>query len=238
MVIVRYTQEGLDGHLKEFEDFLGIDQGLQPRTVSEHLRFVRAFHRSNLPLSKGGARAFLAWYNQNPTSKANAIKALRRYFRDFLCQGSVIEGFKIPKNQPSLLILPSKEWLGKFHDCLDLEHQVIFLVLASSGLRRGEVLSLTRRQVDLQKRILTPGIHSGQTKRNWYGFFNEEAKERLDEFLATRKDRKEKLSPPWMPGFKKVWVKASGRLRAKSPPRRSASGSRTRWQPWGSRTGS
>jgi len=34
---------------------------------------------------------------------------------------------------------------------------------------------------------------------------------RLEEYLAARGDRKEKLFPVWMPGFKKVWKEAAER---------------------------
>jgi integrase len=170
---------------------------------------VRAFLGSGLPHTREGVRAFLLRYAQSPASKANAIKALRRHFRDFLGQGQAVEGFKIPKTEPSMMILPSKEELKGFHDALGLKHQALFLLLASSGIRKGEALSLEAGQVDLEKQVLIPNAHAGSTKRNWYGFFNEEAKGRLEEYLASRKGGKRKLFPMWMPGFKREWARAS-----------------------------
>ncbi len=73
--------------------------------------------------------------------------------------------------------------------------------------------------MDLERRVLVPRTHTGATKHNWYGFFNSEAKERLEEYLASRKDRKEKLFPMWMPGFKKAWARASERSGAKVTPK-------------------
>jgi integrase len=166
--------------------------------------------------------AFLLRYAQSPASKANAIKALRRHFRDFRGQGQTIEGFKIPKTEPSMMILPSKEELKGFHDFLGLKHQALFLLLASSGIRKGEVLFLEAGQVDLEKQVLIPNAHAGRTKRNWYGFFNEEAKGRLEDYLASRKGGKRKLFPMWMPGFKREWARASeesgGQGHSQSPP--------------------
>ncbi|MBC7120580.1 MAG: hypothetical protein H5T33_03235 [Candidatus Methanosuratus sp.] len=136
--IVRYNGEGLDGHLKEFKDFLSIDPGIQPRTVSEHLRVVRAFHRSDLPLSRGGCRAFLAGYSGTSASKANTIKALRKYFRDFL--GASDNEWNQDTEAPFLPNNPTiKGGAGKVSLLPPLKHQAIFLVLASSGLSKSEV---------------------------------------------------------------------------------------------------
>ena len=50
---------------------------------------------------------------------------------------------------------------------------------ASSGLRKNEIISLKLEDLDLDKRMIIPAIHTGYTKRSWIGFFNEEAKDVL-----------------------------------------------------------
>ncbi len=148
--MVRY-----DG-LEDFRAFLEVDLNQKPATVREHLRYVRRFLEGTFPETKEGIRSFLLQYSDRPPSKSNAIKALRRYFRDFLGKPGVVEGFRIPAGRPSLLQLPSKAQLGAFHGALPLKHQAVFLLLASSGLRKGEVLSLSRGAGGLGKEGLGP----------------------------------------------------------------------------------
>ena len=56
------------------------------------------------------------------------------------------------------------------------------LFLASSGLRRGEVLSLKESDVNRKLRSLIPSCHCGQTKQSGITFYNKEAEKCLIEY--------------------------------------------------------
>lgn len=59
-----------------------------------------------------------------------------------------------------------------FYDVLPDKYKVIFLMLASSGLRVSELFNA---DIDKNKRMLIPQSHEGNTKRSWVSFYNEEA---------------------------------------------------------------
>jgi integrase len=70
-----------------------------------------------------------------------------------------------------------------FYDALpNLKYKAMFLLIASSGLRKGEVLSLKVSDLDFENRMVRV-LHSSRTKRSWISFFNEEAKKALLKYI-------------------------------------------------------
>jgi integrase len=66
----------------------------------------------------------------------------------------------------------SKSELQYFYKAIESDiEKAKFLLYASSGRRRMEVLTLTRDQVDLKRRVMMPSNDS-KTKHTWHSFFN------------------------------------------------------------------
>jgi integrase len=92
----------------------------------------------------------------------------------------MIKNFKFPKHTIKPKILPSKEQLKTFFDALPSQkYKIIFLMLASSGLRISELLSA---KIDRNNRMLIPESHNGGTKKAWLSFYNDETKSLLNEY--------------------------------------------------------
>ena len=181
-----YSEDRL---LEGFAEFLRVDLRLQPRSVKNHVSNAREFMRFvNKPLDQISAedvRAYLKTrVDGNIYTYANKVKTLRRLLGSYLGYGWV-RGFKIPKGYFKPKILPSREELKRFYYGLpEGRFRALFLVLASSGLRLGEVLSLTRGDVDLERRLILPKPHQGVSKRSWVACINEEAAEALRRYLS------------------------------------------------------
>ena len=60
-----------------------------------------------------------------------------------------------------------------------LKYKIIFLALASSGLRISELLNAT---IDPDKRMIIPQSHEGGTKKSWVTFYNEETANLLESY--------------------------------------------------------
>ncbi|MCP8310725.1 MAG: site-specific integrase [Candidatus Methylarchaceae archaeon HK01B] len=91
--------------------------------------------------------------------------------------------FKFPPKDFIPKRLATKEELKVFYDALPcLRSKAIFLMLATSGLRKGEVLSLRIKDVDLERSMIIPHVHEGVSKHSWVSFFNEEAEEAIRAF--------------------------------------------------------
>jgi len=109
----------------------------------------------------------------------------------------VVESFKFPKRTYSPKTVPSKEDLGRFFDALENDRdRAIFLMYATSGLRRNELLTLVVDEVDLENRTIIPkNAHNGTTKNTWATCFNIEAQTLLRQYLSNRQTNDKRLFP-------------------------------------------
>jgi len=170
--------------IEDYEKFAQEELKLDEKTITNHLSTISRF----LTYSKGiinidSVKEFLD-SNDSLSWKSNQIKALRKYIRDFLKLGNWIEEFKFSKSNAKIRTIPTDEDLMKFLQLLPKQTQVIALVLVTSGLRIGEVLSL--RFVDIANElnmIDVSKIHEGDTKHSWLSFVTQQTIEILYEYL-------------------------------------------------------
>ncbi|MEM2522879.1 MAG: tyrosine-type recombinase/integrase [Candidatus Bathyarchaeia archaeon] len=192
-----------------------VDLQLAKSTVKLHREFVQRFLRwlDDKPLTREALRQFLSQFNGKSTSTyANALKALKVFFRDFLGMPELVESFRFPKQTFKPKNIPSGEQLRRFYEALATPRdKALFLFYASTGLRRREALELTLDDVDFEKRMVKPKPHNGKTKRVWVTFFNEECASMLKAYLAKRvgkAKKSEKLFPMSKACERTLWHKA------------------------------
>jgi integrase/recombinase XerD len=206
---------GLEGSLSAFFDFCRVDLSLAEATAKEYKRKIRRFfqavNKAAESVTAEDVRSYLKpLADGNANSYGNALKPLKAFFRDLMKMPEAVESFKFRKIALAPVIIPSKERLQKFFETLRTPTaRALFLTYASSGLRKMELLSLRKEDVDWEKRMLVPKNHSGETKRSWVAFFNWEAEQALKEYLATRKDDSQKLFRISSHNFIDVWKHAS-----------------------------
>jgi len=171
--------------LSEFEQACQIDYRLRPLTIQEHLRHARkllAFlDKHPLHATRPELRQFLML---NPA--INAVKAVRVLYGKFL-ESDFAKCFKIPQSVPRVIIVPTREQLTQTYERLKtLEMKAAFLMFASSGLRRHELMELIPLRIDMEKGMVMPSSDPSQTKLQWVTFFNFEAKILLQELLRAK----------------------------------------------------
>jgi integrase/recombinase XerD len=185
---------GCEEILRDFEGFCHIDRQLGDRTARGHVwqmgRLLDALRKDPRIATRDDLRSHLAGFEgKAPATYANALKSLKVFFRDYLGRAEVVQTLRFPKKEFKPKQVPSRADLQRFYVELDsTRDRALFLLYATSGLRKNEVLSLHREDVDLQKRMIIPRKRATRMKRAWISFFNEEAKEALVEYLETRTD--------------------------------------------------
>ena len=200
-----------DGLLLRFYDFCRVDLRLADNTAKEYRRHMRRFlETAKKPAGSVRAediRGFLKpLTNGSANTYGNALKPLKKFFRDFMKMPEVVESFKFRKIPLAPVIIPSKEQLQKFYGSLRTPiSKALFLTYASSGLRKMELLLLKKEDIDWEKRMIVPKNHFGVTKKSWITFFNGEAEQALKEYLATRRDDSSKLFRISPHSFIDVW---------------------------------
>jgi len=213
-----------DGLLLRFYDFCRVDLRLADNTAKEYRRHMRRF----LETAKKPAGSVTAedvrevlkpLTNGSANTYGNVLKPLKIFFRDFMKMPEVIESFKFRKAPLMPVTVPSKEQLCRFYSALRTPiARALFLTYASTGLRKMEQLSLRKDDIDWEKRMIIPKNHSGETKKSWVAFFNEEAELALKQYLATRKDDSQKLFRISPHNFIDVWKYASQESGVKVTP--------------------
>jgi len=201
--------------LSDFYDFCKVDLGLAESTAKEYRRKMRRFFGAVKKPAENMTAEDIRGYlkplsNGSANSYGNALKPIKRFFRDYMKMGNIVESFKFRKIQLKPIMVPSKDQLKRFYRALRTPRaKALFLMYASTGLRKMELLSLTKKDIDWEKRMIIPNSHDGGTKRSWVTFFNEEAEYALKEYLATRKDNSPKLFRVSPHSFIDIWKYAS-----------------------------
>ena len=182
--------------LSNFERFCKVDRNLAPRTLSHNngypwqvRRLLESVGKHPSQVTAEDIRSYLIRFKtKSPSTYANVLKALKIFFREFLKMPEVVESFKFPKRTYAPKTVPSKEDLRRYFDALDNDRdKALFLMYATSGLRRNELLSLTVNDLDLENRTIIPkNAHNGTTKSTWGTCFNVEAQTYLKNYLVSR----------------------------------------------------
>ena len=200
--------------MDNFFDFQIVDLKRAERTAKEKVWYIRKFlktiRKKPSEISRVDVRSYLKDLNHvGPPTYSNLLKSLKVFFRDFFNRPMVVETFRFPKQGFKPKNIPSREVLQKFYEALcSTKEKALFLMYASSGLRRMEILNLFIRDIDFEKRIIKPKAHSGETKKAWLSFFNEETSRVLKQYLEDRKDDNPKLFPIANSESHKLWYEA------------------------------
>ncbi|MEM0007883.1 MAG: tyrosine-type recombinase/integrase [Candidatus Bathyarchaeia archaeon] len=203
-----------EGLVEGFADFLRVDLRLSEVTVKEHLfevkRFLEWFRDSGFRnVSREVVREYLKRFDGcSAYTYSNVLKALRRFFRDYLEMPMVVESFRLPRKPFKLKKVPTKDDLRRFYEALERPiERALFLMYATTGLRKREVLGLKISDVDFNKRMVMPN-HDSTTKRSYVTFYNDEAEKALKEYLTSRHDGSIKLFRISGKTFLKFWKRA------------------------------
>jgi len=197
--------------MENFFDFLIVDLKRSERTAKEKVWYIRKFLKSigkkASEISREEIRSYLKSMNSVGTATySNMLKSLKVFFRDFLNSPEAVETFRFPKQVFKPKNIPSRNDLQCFYAALgSTKERALFLLYASSGLRRMEILNLLISDVDFEKRMIKPKAHSGETKKAWLSFFNEETSHVLNQYLEARSDDNPKLFPMSSSESHKLW---------------------------------
>ena len=211
--------------LKDFYNFLIVEMRLEEATAKNHCwnleRFLKAVGKKPSEILRVDVRNYLLEQMQNKAQATvnNYLKTLKRFFRDYQGNSKLVESFKFKQSEFKQKRVPSKAELKRFYEALpNIENQAVFLMYASSGWRAKEVVSLLRKNIDLQQRRLYAVKNSSRTKHVGYGFFNEETAEILKELLKDKHCQEDEHVFLSYRTLRKIWVEVSKKSGVKITP--------------------
>jgi len=204
-----FCTSSIQSTLRNFKDFQVVDLQRAEKTANEKVYYLRRFFNevqlNPEEVKVEDVRHYLRDLNRSSYVYKNVLGALKVFFRDFLDRSEVIESFRFPRPAFKPKIVPTKDELQRFFDALDSETgEALFLFYASSGLRKSEILELTKDSIDFEKRMLVPSGHSGVTKSSYVSFYNRETEKALKR-IELGEDRLFNVSDRQ---YKKIWKSA------------------------------
>ena len=202
--------QGGDVNLQAFEDFLRVNMRLRPSTIKDTLIRIRNFLKN----SEGEfghesiSNHLKGYLNHEPATYNGEIKALKRLAKYLNCN-ELMKSFKMAPVEVIPQEPPTREQIKKgFMGQENALSKALYLFIATTGLRKGEVLSLKKENVDFETRAVKPN-HFTRTKRSGVTFYNEEAETWLREYLDERTDEDPRLFIISYRQWKKIWNRAS-----------------------------
>jgi integrase/recombinase XerD len=200
--------------LTKFREFVKIDLRRSEKTAYEHTYYIKRFLNAfKVPLESATSediREYLKNLKVSAAQYKNILMALKLFFRDFLQEPEAVASFKFPNQVFKPKQIVSKEQLQLFYGALETtKEKALFMLYATTGLRREEILSLKPEDVDFEKRIITPNNHSGETKKSWVSFYYEETESVLNEYLTAKNhSRSDRLFPMQRNEVVQIWKTA------------------------------
>ncbi len=208
--------------LSDFSEFMRVNMRLASYTVKTSTEIAARFLKSaEYVVSYETISDYLKGYlSKRPKTYNSQITALRRFVRDFLGYEKLIMPFRMAPVDPAgnNVKLPSKSQLRKgFEVQCDNRAKAIYLFTATSGLRKGEILGLTRDKIDLKLRAAIPQ-HFTRVKRSGITFYNVETEKWLEKYLVSRSDSDSRLFVISDRKWKKIWKDSSKAANVKITP--------------------
>jgi integrase len=199
--------------LEDLEDFrlfakakLNFSQG----TVYHYVSKIRTFMKDRKTVTDRDVQCYVEKKKQECCLDyvSNIISAFKAYFRDY--KGlSFMNGYKHPSSPLKMKDEIEPEKVKTFIQAIDnLTVKTVALLLASSGLRKNEVLSLKKGDIDRGLRSIISYCHSGETKHSGISFYNEEAESSLAQYEKTCERKKDKLFAIGHETFLRAWNRA------------------------------
>ena len=114
------------------------------------------------------------------------VAALRWYYQHMANQVDLARQIPYPKEKPSLPQILSREELTLlFNSCLNKKHRVMFRLLYSSGLRRGEILRLTTNELITKDGKCHIRINQGKGNKDRYTVLSKKVLIELREYYLS-----------------------------------------------------
>ena len=212
--------------ITEFLEYLEIEKGFSPLTISEYKHYLKRFHNwltGNSPAAKPGDinlelvrryRLYLAHLRARDglplqrVTQSYHIVALRAFLRYLLVQRDIStlspDKIELPKQGSRSIAFLNPEQIERLLNSpkiatnAGLRDRTILETLFSTGLRVSELVSLNRDQIDLERKEF--GV-KGKGNKIRVVFLSDTAAEWIERYLTSRQDN-----------FKPLFIRHSGKV--------------------------
>jgi len=178
----------VDSTIEKYRKFLIEERKVTELTVKNRLWHVRAFLENYPRITPEVVKLYFDEFQLEVNRFNLRFRAIVPFLRDFSKRPDLVQGLKMQAEKMKLIKVPTIEQIRIFYAALpEGEIRVLFLCLATSGLRLGEVLALRVKDVNLSTgKLDVSWIHVGQTKHSNFSFVNPETLKTLRPLLSDK----------------------------------------------------
>lgn len=166
-------------------------RNFSPKTIKVYLYYNKellrfASYKSPIKITGQDIKDYLDFLISKGLSRSTidlAINALKFYYSTILERKFFVNNkIKRPKKEKTLPIVLSKEEIKRMIDNIDnLKHQLMVVLLYSSGLRVSELVGLRLNNIDTQRKTIH--ICAGKGKKDRITVISQKAIELIDQYL-------------------------------------------------------
>lgn len=194
--------------MKGYYAFCTVNRRMRPRVAKDYREYAARFLKSsNGVISEETVRQYLTIFlSKKPKTYNNQLEGLRSFVGRFLNRMDIMDRFKRVW-QPSSYErqLPTKQQIRRGFEALEKDDEkALYLLYATSGLRKTEALRLCENELDQALKCVKPK-HDTRTKKAGVSFYNEECAIYLEK-LIPRDSRRFHIGKK---RFKRMWNLAS-----------------------------
>ena len=181
------TITNFENIISRYEKFAVEELELSNATIKNQKSAIRIFLNHSQGIINNETVTEYLKSNDSSSWKSNQIKALRKFIRDYLQLGNWINEFVFSREKAKIKnTIPTNEQLALFCSKLDYENQIIFLILVTSGLRIGEVLSLDIDDVNFDTNMIDASkVHKSNTKSSWISFITHQVSTYVQSYVES-----------------------------------------------------
>jgi integrase len=202
--------------LQQFADWLEVVKQYNKTTTRGYVKVVSRAMRELPTFDYANLLTYLKELRRtvSPGYYSVHLGALKHYTK-FIGKPELLAEFSHPPKQFVPKTFWKREQIAAFYNALSsLKMKALFLMGATTGLRKGEILSLRIDDIDHSTRMIMPKVHSGRTKHSWVSFYNAECEAVLREYMDSLSPvfrARGKLFPLRVLDFKVEWRAAKER---------------------------
>ena len=118
------------------------------------------------------------------------VAGLRYFYQEMVFDPELASQIPYPKEKPSLPAIVSREELKIFFDgCINPKHKVMFRLMYSAGLRRGELVKLKIADIETQDGKMRIRINKGKGGKDRYTILSKTILEELRVYFLSAKPK-------------------------------------------------
>jgi len=147
-----------DQNIERFNGFCQLNLQLAKNTCSKYAGDLKRFFKFIKGRGSSDCNDLVREFLKSVPNNGNSLRSLKAYFK-FINREDVVKSYKFPRWQRRIKFVSKVDVQVFYYALRDVREKALFLFYATTGLRKNEVLSLRKEDVNRRLRMVIPKNH-------------------------------------------------------------------------------